>query len=153
MHYICVSVCSEHVCRVCYSAMTYVHIPACISACMCVSVHMCICSDTTVSLAMTGDLLYLRLPVFHASVTAEVFISSLAEPEPTDSHALAPAECPLAWFLSVAVGMGCVLVFGGWDIACYVLAALPGAARLGAVCESSASIRSGWHSAYRFPSP
>lgn len=113
-------------------------------------VHMLLVSDITVSSVKTGDL---RLLVFHASVTAEVFISSLAEPEPTDSHVLASAECPLPWFPSVVVGMGHVLVFWGWDMACCMLAALPGAARLGAVCESSASIRSGWHSAYRFPSP
>lgn len=123
---------------------------------MCVSIHMCICwldSDTTVSLVKTGDLLYLRLQVFHASLTVEVLISSLAEPESPDSHALAPAECPLAWFLSVVVDLGCVLVFWGWDMVCCMLAALPGAARLGAVCASIASIRSGWHSAYRLPSP
>lgn len=96
---------------------------------------------------------HLKLPTFCASATAEVFISSLAEHECTDSLALAPAECPLARFLSVAVGMQHVLVFRGWDVARCMLAALPGAARLGAACGSSASIRSGWHSAFRFPSP
>lgn len=119
--------CSEHVCMVQYSDMT-LHTHACMNFCMYVHfythVHMLLVSDITVSSVKTGDL------VFHASVTAEVPISSLAEPELTDSHALASAECPLLWFLSVVVGMGHVLVFLGWDMACCMLAALPGAARL-----------------------
>lgn len=110
-------------------------------------------SDTTVFLVKTVDLLHLRVLDVHAAVTAEVFLFSLAEPELTEPPALAPAKCPPGPASECGVGTGHRPVSWGWDVVCLVLAALPAAARLGAVCESAASLRSAWHSAYRFPSP
>lgn len=117
---------------------------------------MCLCwlhSDTMVSLMKTGDFLYLVPKTPGLPCCSNEGLSLALKSLSSQSLMFWLMLCPLAWLLSVVVAVGCEPVFWGWDMVYCILAILLGAARLGAVCERTASIRSGWHSAYRLPSP